>query len=55
MTSWHANLNHLPFTLPTLLENKTSRLVEYRIQTEYRQTDKPNHKAGLLPAKNIVR
>jgi hypothetical protein len=51
MTSWHANLNHLPFTLPTLLENKTSRLVEYRQNTD-RQTDKPNHKAGLLPAKN---
>ena len=44
MTSWHANLNHITFTLPTLLENKTSRLVEYRIQntdrqnTEYGQT-----------------
>ena len=25
-----------------------------RIQTEYRQTDKPNHKAGLLPAKNML-
>jgi hypothetical protein len=45
----------LPFTLPTLLENKTSRLVD--IQTyihTYIQTDKPNHKAGLLPAKNIL-
>ena len=28
MTSWHANLNHITFTLPTTLENKTSRLVD---------------------------
>ena len=35
MTSWHANLNHITFTLPTLLENKMSRLVEYR-QNTYR-------------------
>ena len=39
MTSWHANLNHITFTLPTLLENKTSRLVDRIQNTDIQNTN----------------